>query len=65
MNEEGIIIKTIGELKKALENIPDDTSFYATDGDRVFDVNIFKGNVKGQDHPGKKWDVTGVFVEIY
>lgn len=56
--------KTVNEMIVFLNQFDGKSPINYTDGDRVFDIEVYMGRVKGQDHPSKKWDVRGVFIEV-
>ena len=57
-------IKTIKDLKDFLNNYEETTPVFLTNGDRVYNIEVFFGKITGQEHPRKKWDYTGIFIEI-
>lgn len=61
VDAEGTTIKTVGDLRRFLERFGPADPVHYTDGDRVFTLEGCFARVHGQEHPGKKWDVVGVF----
>lgn len=55
---------TIGDLKKAIKNISDDTPFHVYTMGTVYTVNmVLAKNVECIEHSGKKHFKSGVFVD--
>ena len=55
-------IRTVGELRRFLDRFGPAEKVFITDGDRTFYVTAAFCRIKGQDHPGKRWDEFGVML---
>lgn len=54
----------VKELRELIVDLPDDTEVWVTDGDRIYDLEIYHGRVKGREYPDVEWDVTALFIEV-
>lgn len=57
-------IKTVGDIKKLIKDMPDDTKAYIFQFDTVYDVDMEYRKQVCHEHNGKKWEAEGLMIEV-